>query len=562
MTDMAPAVALLFDDVELGAQLRDALLERGAHIVHEGGIGSLSQQRLEEVAANVVVVNLDDAAADALDQFYTLIDGNRLRVVFNDAQATRGLAGWDRDRWARHLAVKVLQAGDLDPPRPADARELEVPTGDGQQSVQATAVGAVTAAAYAHADIDADHAAATDTDSSATPAQSLSAEESAPGATDAAQDHVQRINSESESLSAELEALLASAELSAGNAAGNAEDENLLSAADDDQDFPVFEFDAAVSAPSEDPEDTVAAQAPDFLLDVPSALKLSADEAVDLSAAEPERAVPVGAPLHWALLDDDAPASAVLPADPDNPESFGIEKLSAADFLAPDVDQVPNNFEPVMNLELVSIAEAVAPQAIHVATEMHLDELHMALSRLVVTGAAADGATAAAAFFAALPATSRLTIVHVQHLRGQSAAALVGQLATVCPLTVRLATNGGFTQPGEVLVAPPAQSVRVHRDGRVELRPASAETQEPSIDDNFMSVAEGFGRDALAIVFSGQGADGVAGAKGIRDRGGTVWVESVASGYADVVSDIAAEGPVDFTGTPAELAARLIEVFP
>jgi chemosensory pili system protein ChpB (putative protein-glutamate methylesterase) len=46
----------------------------------------------------------------------------RPRVVFNDAQASRELIGWDRARWARHLAVKVLAMGDIDPPRPEDAR--------------------------------------------------------------------------------------------------------------------------------------------------------------------------------------------------------------------------------------------------------------------------------------------------------------------------------------------------------------------------------------------------------------------------------------------------------
>jgi two-component system chemotaxis response regulator CheB/chemosensory pili system protein ChpB (putative protein-glutamate methylesterase) len=161
-----------------------------------------------------------------------------------------------------------------------------------------------------------------------------------------------------------------------------------------------------------------------------------------------------------------------------------------------------------------------------------------------------------------LPATSQLTVLHVQHLDGQSAAALVGQLAAVCPLPVRLATDGSIAHPGEVLVAPANQCVRVHRDGRVELRSGTAEACASSIDDNFALGAEGFGRDALAIVFAGRGTDAVAGARAIRERGGSVWVESTATGHADLVSAITAEGPVDFSGTPPELAARLLEVLP
>ena len=127
MSDMSPAVALLFDDTELGGQLREALHERGARIVHEGGVSSLNRELLKQVGADVLVVNLDDSADDALDHLYELIDGDRPRVVFNDAQASRKLIGWDRARWARHLAVKVLAVGDIDPPRPEDARVIDTP---------------------------------------------------------------------------------------------------------------------------------------------------------------------------------------------------------------------------------------------------------------------------------------------------------------------------------------------------------------------------------------------------------------------------------------------------
>src|SRR5690606_109081 len=126
MTDTPPAVALLFDDSELGGQLREALHERGARIVHEGGVAGLSRELLQQVGADVLVVNLDDGADDALDQLYDILDGDRPRVVFNDAQASRALDGWDRARWARHLAVKVLAAGDIDPPRPEHAREIQL----------------------------------------------------------------------------------------------------------------------------------------------------------------------------------------------------------------------------------------------------------------------------------------------------------------------------------------------------------------------------------------------------------------------------------------------------
>ncbi len=537
MTDAVPAVALLFDDTELGAQLRDALCERGARIVHEGGIASLSRQRLQEVGADVLVVNLDDTAEDALDQLYDLIDGDRPRMVFNDAQATRALAGWDRDRWARHLAVKVLQAGDIDPPRPIDARAVDVPVAAKSTSAEVIAV----------------EGTSVDTDGEPTIDQALPAS-SASAAANAALERVQRINSESESLSAELEALLASAELPGADADADALDADAAFAT-------IAWLDGEADPVTGAATDMPAVGSRDPVFDGSLTAGLSADGDANVASGLDLPAATARAPDNWALLDDDAPASAILPRDRNDPDSFGVEKLSAADYLAPDAEKVASNFDPVMNLELVSMEEAVAPQTVQVTREMHLDELHMALSRLILTGAAADGVDAAVAFFAALPATSRLTFLHTQHLGQQSTAALVAQLTAVCPLPVKVAADSSFTRPGEVLVAPPAHQVRVHRDGRVELQPSASDASEPSIDDNFTMAAEGFGRDAVGIVFSGHSVDAVAGAQAIHDRGGSVWVESATAEYADMVSGVSAEGLVNFSGTPQELAAHLIEVF-
>jgi two-component system chemotaxis response regulator CheB/chemosensory pili system protein ChpB (putative protein-glutamate methylesterase) len=271
----------------------------------------------------------------------------------------------------------------------------------------------------------------------------------------------------------------------------------------------------------------------------------------------------VSAPVSWALLDDDA-----LMAEPakNDARAFGIEKLSAADYLAPDVEQTAPGIEPVMSLELVSMEEAIAPKPyVHTQDhEMMLDELGSALSRMVLTGAAASGMDSVCTFLAALPANSRLTFLHTQHLSGQqSDVALVERLAAHCQLPVRLATQGGRAAQGEVLVVPAGQQVLLRRDGKVELQAVISDSaQGPSIDASFSMAANAFGRDAVAIVFAGRANDAVAGSQAIHDRGGQVWVES-SSGehFADMVSGIFAERLVSFSGTPPELAAHLIEVF-
>ena len=129
---------------------------------------------------------------------------------------------------------------------------------------------------------------------------------------------------------------------------------------------------------------------------------------------------------------------------------------------------------------------------------------------------------------------------------------------------MRAATHGSRARVGEVLVVPAGQQLILIRDGSVELMPSGTNASHgPSIDASFSMAANVFGRDALAIVFAGRGTDAVAGAQAVHDRGGKVWIESSASEHsADMASGISAERLVSFSGTPHELAAHLIEVFP
>jgi two-component system chemotaxis response regulator CheB/chemosensory pili system protein ChpB (putative protein-glutamate methylesterase) len=571
MTETAPSVALLFDDTELGGQLREALHERGARIVHEGGVSSLSRELLQQVGADVLVVNLDDSADDALDHLYELIDGDRPRVVFNDAQASRALIGWDRARWARHLAVKVLAAGDIDPPRPEDARGIETPPAEAAPSeavtpemvsVEATDDAAATASNVQFAEET--------TESASLPEPALMEPDfQLPDDPDG--QHEKIASAESENLAAELEALLASGELPADDEEGSgpglrySDGEELPPLHDGNFGAATSEmppFDLHVPAGTISPSAASALQFDHLQLASPAdpsivTIPASADEPVPVDII----AKPASAPDNWALLDDDALLAE--PVERSDAAAFGIEKLSAADFLAPDVEQVEPEMEPVMSLELVSIEEAIAPRAYVHDHEMLLDELGSALSRIVLLGAAVSGVDSVCTFLAALPSDMRLVFLHTQHLGEQSDAALVEKLAAHSTLPVKLAEQGGHAALGEVLVVPAGQQVLLRRDGKIELQSIAADTSGPSIDVSFTMAANAFGRDALAIVFAGRANDAVAGSQAIHDRGGQVWVES-SSGehFADMVSGIFAERLVSFSGTPPELAAHLIEVFP
>jgi two-component system chemotaxis response regulator CheB/chemosensory pili system protein ChpB (putative protein-glutamate methylesterase) len=593
MTDTPPAVALLFDDSELGGHLRDALHERGARIVHEGGVAGLNRELLQQVGADVLVINLDDDADDALDQLYDIIDGDRPRVVFNDAQASRALSGWDRARWARHLAVKVLAMGDIDPPRPEDAREVQVAPALvaavapvvtetlGRDAVDEPATFATPAEDDLAAPIAQDAATPVMADEpppdlpADEPLQTAASEDDAPGAAFDAHagipfdDEIEPaadpgITAESDDLAAELEALLASGELP------DEEDEQTVGAGlrftGDEELPPLHDGDFGVVELADSDDDGIAldesAPSPavdelDFsALDAPELTAEAMDAAASVVPAAPE--TPVRAPDNWALLDEEAPVES---NDKPDAAAFGIEKLSAAEFLAPDVEPVAADLQPTMSLELVSMEEAIAPQAFVPDHEMVLDELGSALSRIVLLGAAVDGVDSVCEFMRSLPASTRLTFLLTQHLGNHTEQEMLARLAEKSPLPVRVAEAGRRVGMGEVLMVPAGQQVRLRRDGSVELLADAA--PEPSIDASLSMAANGFGRDAVAIVFAGRGNDAIAGSQAIHDRGGQVWVESSSGDhFADMVSGIFAERLVSFSGTPSELAAHLIEVFP
>jgi two-component system chemotaxis response regulator CheB/chemosensory pili system protein ChpB (putative protein-glutamate methylesterase) len=528
MTEPLPSVALLFDDAELGSHLREALAECGVRIAYEGPLAGFSAAQLREVDPDVLVVNLDDDDDEAFDRLYAMIDDERPRLVFNDAPASRALAGWDRARWARHLAVKVLAGGDVDPPRPAGALAPETPPAVVREVAPPMASGDELPLPAEAAPLPGADAGAGDDE----PIHDL--------------DGVEQLLAPPADLEAELAALLAAEPLPPD--AADAPDAEL----------PVIDA-AAFDDP---PVEPVPAAAPAPAVTGPDAPALSASDDFDLHAdAEVVAAKPPAVP-DWSLVDDSAPAVGVEAAAARDDALTRLEKLSAEDFLAPDVAPVAPDVEPKLNLELVSMEEAVAPQAWE-PHEMLLDDLDSVPRHVVLLGAAVDGVEAVGAFLAGIPAEAKLTLLLIQHFGERSAAEVLAQLAAQSSLPLRLAANGDRARGGEVLLAPANSIVQVRRDGSIELRATDAAiVPVPPIDAAFSMAANAFGRDALGIVFAGASTDAVAGAQAIHDRGGQVWVEaSHGERFDDMVGAIYAEHLVSHSGTPQELAAHLGEVY-
>lgn len=117
MADAGVRVALLARAGESRDQLRSALKDLGAELLCEGDPSELNPAEVGSLNPSVMVVSLEPATEAALDKFDELLGSSKIEVVYDDAEASAQLSGWDLNRWARHLAAKII-GSDLMPPVP------------------------------------------------------------------------------------------------------------------------------------------------------------------------------------------------------------------------------------------------------------------------------------------------------------------------------------------------------------------------------------------------------------------------------------------------------------
>jgi two-component system chemotaxis response regulator CheB len=123
-----------------------------------------------------------------------------------------------------------------------------------------------------------------------------------------------------------------------------------------------------------------------------------------------------------------------------------------------------------------------------------------------------------------LPSRYGLPIVVGHHLGG-TAGALAALLRRHTPLTVEEAIDKAAITPGSVFVAPAGYHLLVERGHLALSIEGPVRHARPSIDVLFESAADAYARGVVAVVLTGAGRDGAAGAAAVKRRGGTVIVQ-------------------------------------
>ena len=583
-------IALLYESREGGEHLRSALAALGASIVYEATAAELDRERLAGSHASVVVVNLDDEDDPGLEAVYGLLDDGRYRVVFNDGQVSGNLSGWDQARWTRHLAAKIF-GDDIDPPRPADAEPVPPRAGTAPAEVApqtrppaprampdapATDAPAPVAADVAPAHSAIDPPVVEPPVQGAVPASgdgldvdikwdAPALEESAsPGADFAHDDPPITIELETEAepdIVGDLDALLVDLDIAADVPTAPQRPDEIVDVELSSFDMPDDGSDVG-ALPGIDTTVDFSAEFAADLDDAPAAgAALQQPDATARSAART-----VSAPLDWSL-EDVVEGAAAAPDEPAKAADFGIETVSPAEYLAPEDAQDPRAEEfsaSSLSLELIPLEEAVQPTARREDHENWFDPDAISAARIQrvwVLGASIGGPEAMREFLGALPRNYPALFLLAQHLGAEFVDMMARQLGKATVLPVRVPGHGERASHGEVLIVPVNQRLLVGPDGVVVLERLTEELPySPSIDQVLEDVAERYGDAAGAIIFSGVSDDAVRGCRALAAKGGRVYAQSADSAVVSSMIDAVTEaGLVGFTGSPKELAARLLE---
>src|SRR5256714_7343693 len=143
---------------------------------------------------------------------------------------------------------------------------------------------------------------------------------------------------------------------------------------------------------------------------------------------------------------------------------------------------------------------------------------------LVVVGSSAGGVEALSILVSTLPADFPAPIVLAQHLDPNRPSSLDGILQRRTQLSIDVVNSRTHLQPGKIYVVPANRHVAIY-DSYVEVQGDHNKRPRPSVDLLFSSAAEVYGDRLIAVILTGSGSDGAAGAVDVKNAGGIVIVQ-------------------------------------
>jgi two-component system chemotaxis response regulator CheB len=156
----------------------------------------------------------------------------------------------------------------------------------------------------------------------------------------------------------------------------------------------------------------------------------------------------------------------------------------------------------------------------------------------------------------ALPVDFPVPLLVVQHISAGFTDGLAIWLDRAVPLPVRVAEDGAPAEPG-VWIAPEGAHLKFGASGQLVLDRDTAGIHRPSGDVLFESIAASAGSSGVAVVLTGMGRDGAAGAATVKRRGGLAIAQDEESSAVYGMPKAAVEAGVNVVLSPDGIAERL-----
>ena len=254
-------------------------------------------------------------------------------------------------------------------------------------------------------------------------------------------------------------------------------------------------------------------------------------------------------------------------AEENGPAAIQALSLGACDTLAkPGRSGFSGRFSEILIDKVVRLGRSArdrydAGQAVELAP----DDRAFARPNCIAIGSSTGGIPAIYEVIRNLDPSLDCPIFVTQHLPQAFMTFFARQLSSLTNRPVKVAERGERVELNHIYVAPGDSHLVCRKEGKKifidHLQDYAGSRYCPSVDAMFESVAKVYGADALGLVFSGMGNDGVNGARHLAECKATIFVQDADSSVVwGMPGAVAREGLATAILQPSQIASLLKRV--
>ncbi|MGY2463853.1 chemotaxis-specific protein-glutamate methyltransferase CheB [Vreelandella sulfidaeris] len=211
-------------------------------------------------------------------------------------------------------------------------------------------------------------------------------------------------------------------------------------------------------------------------------------------------------------------------------EAGALEVMPKPTFEASDAERLLERVRLLAGVAVItrlrrrSLATAYAPPIPTLTTATQ--SIPRDFQHVIAIACSTGGPQALVRLLRPLPADFPAPIVIAQHISHGFIDGMAQWLASLCTMPVSVGQEGEQLRPGHIYLSPSERDLCVSPRHRFQLQPSPEKSlYHPSCDVLLQSVATVYGSDAIGIILTGMGRDGVNGMRAIYQAGGTTFAQ-------------------------------------